>query len=555
MKRFAFFLLAWALAGSLFSQTSLASQQQDELVVQLLPGTNPHTVVRALNAQLSDGGQLLLVKFLSRRFNIYLMKTAHVKQEQFPLDELRSIPSVIMALWNEPLVFRQDSIPNDPFFPAQWNMQRIQAPAVWSTASGGTTLDGREIVVAILDHGFDLNHSDLKDNIWTNAHETPGNLLDDDGSGQPDDIHGWNFENGSPFFPLNEHHGTNVAGIVGAAGNNGEGIAGINWKVKILPIGVRKPSEVLEGLEYILTLRELYNSTHGEKGAFIVATNTSFGLDPIVPCTDAPAWNQFYDALGQAGVISAAATANDKIDVDAIGDTPTSCASDFLITVTNTDIDDNKVEKSGYGLTTIDLGAPGYPITTTDILSRYDDGHMGTSFSSPHVAGAIALLYSLPCIVFDSLSESNPAESARLVKNAILKGVDPLPGLRGKTVTGGRLNVYNSMKYLHNYCLSDDQARANGSYEGKYVEERGFVGIYPNPARDALTIEYSNYDFTNIQVRIVNALGQETWHSELNTVPFQPQRIAVNVADWPAGTYIVNLIDNGRKLSRKFVKI
>ncbi len=557
MKNFALFLLCCAISHTVFSQEKLASGHQNELVVQLLPGTNPHTIVHGINAQMPKNGQLALVKFLSRRFNFYLMKTANIDRADFPLEKFRQHPAVVSAIWNDPLQFRRDSIPNDPLFAAQWDMQLIQAPAVWSTSTGGTTLGGREIVVAVLDHGFDLDHPDLIENIWTNPNEIPGNLNDDDGSQYPDDIHGWNFgEGGKPFFPITgEDHGTNVAGIIGAKGNNGEGLAGINWNVKLLPVGVDLPSHVVPAMEYVLTLRELYNKTDGQKGAFIVATNGSFGLDVAVPCSSQPVWGALYDSLGLAGILSVAATRNENWDVDTGGDMPTSCPSEFLITVTNTDREDKKVVSAAYGATTIDLSAPGHLVHTTDINARYYDSFQGASSSCPHVAGAVGLLYSLPCDDLDSLAQHAPDAAARLVRDAILNGVDKVTNLGGKTVTGGRLNVYNSLKFLHNFCLSGKHEREDGSFKGRYIEDRGFLNVFPNPASQMISLEYSNYDFTKISVQVYNALGQEVYFYEQNTEPFQNQQINIEIQNWPSGTYFINLKDNGQKLTRKFVKI
>jgi subtilisin family serine protease len=262
-----------------------------------------------------------------------------------------------------------------------------------------------------------------------------------------------------------------------------------------------------------------------------------------------------YDSLGQAGVLSVAATRNENWDVDKDGDMPTSCPSEYLITVTNTDRDDKKVASAAFGATSIDLGAPGQLVQTTDINARYYDSFKGASSSCPHVSGAVALLYSLPCNDLDSLAQAAPQAAARLVRDAILNGVDPISDLRGRTTTGGRLNVYNSMAYLHNYCLSGKQEREDGSFMDKYIAERGFVNLFPNPASETITVEYSNYDFTKITVQVYNALGQELFVLTQNTEPFQAQRINIEVGGWPNGTYFINLMDKGQKLTHKFVKM
>jgi subtilisin family serine protease len=141
-------------------------------------------------------------------------------------------------------------------------------------------------------------------------------------------------------------------------------------------------------------MRRLYNETDGEKGAFVVATNASWGINGGEPA-DSPLWCAMYDSLGAQGVLNCGATANNNVDVDVVGDLPTACPSDFMISVTATNIDDMRTF-SAYGATTIDVGAPGDNVYTTSISGGYGTTS-GTSFASPLTAGVIGLLYSAPC--------------------------------------------------------------------------------------------------------------------------------------------------------------
>ncbi|MFT5385943.1 MAG: serine protease, partial [Saprospiraceae bacterium] len=166
---------------------------------------------------------------------------------------------------------------------------------------------------------------------------------------------------------------------------------------------------------------------------------------------DAPLWCTFYDEMGEAGITSCGATINGNVDVDIEGDLPTACPSEFLISVTNTDRTDNKVTGAGFGATTIDLGAPGEDVFTTTIGNSYTN-FGGTSGATPHVTGAIALLYSAPCDNLTILAKQNPPAAAALAKQYILDGVDPNNSLQGITTTGGRLNIFNSMDLLMNNC-------------------------------------------------------------------------------------------------------
>ncbi|MCK4694239.1 MAG: S8 family serine peptidase, partial [Candidatus Cloacimonetes bacterium] len=193
-------------------------------------------------------------------------------------------------------------------------------------------------------------------------------------------------------------------------------------------------------------MRASYNETDGELGAFVVATNASFGVNYANPA-NYPLWCAMYDTLGYVGVLSTGATMNINVNVDETGDMPTACDSDYLITVTNTTHNDLKNSSAAYGPTTIDLGAPGTTIKSTDLSNTYTY-KTGTSMATPQVTGAIGLLFSAAPVSFLEQYEQNPSEVALLIKQYILDGVDPLEDLDGITVSGGRLNIFNSLLLL-----------------------------------------------------------------------------------------------------------
>lgn len=379
------------------------------------------------------------------------------------LEAIRQHPDVLIAQFDHnDLTIR--ATPDDAQYGTQWDMHNtgqsggtadadIDAPEAWDITTGGQTSQCDDIVVAVIDGGFDLSHEDLLDNLWVNTDEIPGNGVDDDNDGYVDDYNGWNAYNSSGNI-TSDNHGTHVAGTVGATGNNGIGVTGVNWNVKIMSIqgssGVE--STVIEAYGYVLDQRTLYNNTDGAQGAFVVSTNASFGVDFGNPA-NYPLWCAIYDDLGAQGVLSAGATANRNINVDNDGDVPTTCASDYMIAVTNTDRNDNRNSGAAFGATHIDLGAPGTTVLSTLPNNSYGN-NTGTSMATPHVAGAVALLIAGACDDFITNYKTDPGTYALEIKDHLLNGTDPNAALNGITVSNGRLNVKNSLDLIRPMACS-----------------------------------------------------------------------------------------------------
>lgn len=455
-----------------FLQIFSASAQQGKVITgEVMIQLKAHQSLESVQDFL-ESNNLQVKEQLSRRLGIYLLTFDENQRTTDQLiSSLKQHKSIALAQANHEVALREatETIPDDPFFENQWGLHNdgsgggiagadIDALRAWDFTTGGLTATGDTIVVAVIDGGAYLQHEDLS--FFKNRHEIPGNGIDDDNNGYVDDYDGWNAYNNSGNVS-SDSHGTHVSGTVGAIGNNDLGVTGVNWDIKIMPISGSSSVEstVVKAYSYVYEMRYRYNETQGDSGAFVVATNASFGVDYANP-DNYPIWGAMYDSLGVIGVLSAGATANRNTNVDVMGDVPTAFESPWLVTVTNTTNRDEKNNSAGYGLLSIDLGAPGTTIYSTRPAPTNYGYSTGTSMATPHVAGAIGLLFSAADTAFMQAYHENPGAYALLMKEYLLNGTDPLESLQGKTVSGGRLNVYNSINLLLgniqlNYSIND----------------------------------------------------------------------------------------------------
>jgi len=258
------------------------------------------------------------------------------------------------------LRYANTTIPNDEYFMEQWGLARIRAPEAWNFITGSP-----EVIIAVIDTGVNYLHPDLADNIWTNTAELQGiEGKDDDGNGYIDDIYGWDFagndeddEEDEDSDPMDvDGHGTHVAGIIAAEGNNNIGIAGVCWNVKIMVLKVQADNgEYMEDVDIINAIN--YAMKNGSK-----IVNCSFGGEAFIQS----GYNAFA-SLKNAGILAVCAAGNDGINMDVAGNEnyPSCYDLDNIISVAASDSDDKLVSISNYGLMSVDIMAPGDGIKST----------------------------------------------------------------------------------------------------------------------------------------------------------------------------------------------
>ena len=349
-----------------------------------------------------------------------LLPEVEYAEENFEINLTEAVDSSIVPVF-----------PHDPQFIEQWALQNsgqrggkegadISAPLAWATTTGS-----EEVVVAVLDTGVDYNHEDLKPNMWTRPASMEA--YQDADLGSVDDEYGFNaVENASD--PMDDNgHGTHCAGIIGAEGENDLGIAGVNWKVRIMPLkfmnagGSGTTKDAIEAINYAINRKKAGVNVRIISASW-GSTQRSRALEDVI--------RKAYEA----DILFVAAAGNSSVSNDRTPHFPSSYNVPNVVSVAALDRNDQLAKFSNWGAKSVAIGAPGVDILSTWLGNAYEE-KSGTSMATPVVAGVAALIVA-----------EHQGMSVDDVRKKLLASTDPIVALKGKTVTGGRINAAKALE-------------------------------------------------------------------------------------------------------------
>jgi predicted outer membrane repeat protein len=410
--------------------------------------------------------------------NVSLKKRWQTGIELWELSANR-LEAVINELVNDPdiefaepdFIYGINVIPNDTYFEQQWALNNtgqtgglndadIDAVEAWDISTGS-----KDVIVGIIDSGIDYLHDDLKTNVFQNPNEIEGNGIDDDENGLVDDVYGYDFYNddNDPFD--DNGHGTHVAGIIGAATNNETGVAGLAWQTRILPIkfsgsdGTGSSSAALSAIEYAVDM-----------GAMVL--NLSWGGTAY-----SEALFQTISGAEKTGVLFVTSAGNSATDNDLVPHYPSSYELPNIISVAASNENDLAADFSNWGITSVDLCAPGKTILST-LPDNYYGYMSGSSMAAPFVTGSIALVYS-----------QFPEMSYLEVKQQLLATVDYKETFIGKNLTAGRLNTFNALSkqtYQNQLAITPGYLEFETTLSGETSEPQ--IIYFENISNNEITI-------------------------------------------------------------------
>lgn len=394
--------------------------------------------------------------------------------------------------------------PNDPMFGKLWGLNNVgQADSKGQAGTSGIdikaikawdiTTGSKDVVVAVIDTGVDYKNPELADNMWTNEAEANGKPgVDDDNNGYIDDIHGVNFATNSGD-PMDDHgHGSHCSGTIGGRGNDGVGVAGVNWNVSIM------------------ALKFLTQSGSGTLEDAIKAINyaTKMGAKIMSNSWGGGGYSQtLFDAIqaaDKAGILFVAAAGNESNNNDSSPSYPNSYKIPNIVSVAAIDNKGKLASFSNWGKKTVHLAAPGVNILSTTLNKAYDSWS-GTSMATPHVSGVAALLIA---------KDRNLTHYQ--MKDRLVKFANPLAGLRNKVASGAMLDAYASLTETPpaplenpaNWKFQTQNISTPHPYKANYTQTWSIK--VPGASQIAIYFEKfeteSGYDFVSIKDSKGNAI-------------------------------------------------
>ena len=435
-----------------------------EFVVKLKPTLSALSMdVRSLSSILGAH-----VKSTIPEQNIVVVQRPVFEIQKSAIKSLALNPYVEIAEPN--FIYRINRVPNDPMISRLWGMDNtgaadsdgkvglagvdIGAVKAWDIQTGS-----KNVIVAVIDTGIKWNNPDLEENVWTNEIEAKGKAgIDDDNNGYIDDIHGYDFAN-NKGDPMDDHgHGSHTSGTIGAKGNDGKGIVGVNWDVRIMGVkfldagGSGTLENALKAIDYATKMGAKIMSNSWGGGGF---------SDTL---------KQAIERSNAAGALFVAAAGNESNNNDANPSYPASYQIPNILSVAAVDNQGAMASFSNFGRTSVHVGAPGVNIVSTT-TSGYESWS-GTSMATPHVSGIAALVLA-----------NEPGITALELKARIIATARPMAGLRGKVRSGGMANAFTAL--TNQTPVPDANDPANWNTTTAHAET---AHPYANKAKEHYTV-------------------------------------------------------------------
>ncbi len=363
---------------------------------------------------------------------------------------------------------------SDPQLPHLWGLEKIQAPPAWDIVRGD-----EELVIAVLDSGMDYTHPDLTGNLWTNPGEIPGDNIDNDDNGLVDDVHGYDFANADADPMDDAGHGTHVAGIIGAQGDNAIGGAGVAWSARLMPLKILKSNlsgdiaAAVKALNYVADMRHRGVNVRIANNSWVTTTFSQALYDAVAACEE-------------ADVLVTAAAGNSAGNVDGVARPAYPAAFDLpnVISVAATNDLDARWPSSNYGAVSVDIAAPGVGILSTRLGGDYESKN-GTSQATAFASGVAALAYAV-----------EPEATYAIIREAIFTGGDTIASMQGLTATGKRLNAFGALMQLPTESITFTSGsatignidRPDGSPRSLILAGSAQVHVKPDDAGGVMTL-------------------------------------------------------------------